>query len=81
MFGVQEPDAFFYGDMIEKIGPDKYRVTKGTFTTCLQPTPRWEVTASTMTLTLDEYAIVKNSLLKVKGVQIDGYKVLRAESA
>ena len=45
-FGNQEPDAFFYGETIEKIGVDRYRVPKGGFTTCVQPTPRWEVTAS-----------------------------------
>src|SRR6185503_2359965 len=43
-FGGQEPDAFFYGETIEKLGPDRYRVRKGGFTTCVQPTPRWEVT-------------------------------------
>ncbi len=70
MFGTQEPDAYFYGEVLEKVGPDKYRIKKGGFTTCLQPTPRWEVSASTVTLTLEEYAIVKNSLLKVKGVPL-----------
>jgi LPS-assembly protein len=70
MFGTQEPEAYFYGEVLEKIGRDKYRIRKGGFTTCLQPTPRWEVSASSLTLTLDEYAIVRNSLLKVKGVPL-----------
>lgn len=68
MFGTQEPDAFFYGATIEKIGPDKYRVTRGGFTTCVQPEPRWELTASTVTLTLDKRAVMRNPVLKVKGV-------------
>ena len=51
MFGTQEPDAYFYGETIEKIGPTKYRITKGGFTTCVQPTPRWEITTGTATLT------------------------------
>ena len=29
--------------VIEKIDADKYRITKGGFTTCVQPTPRWEI--------------------------------------
>jgi LPS-assembly protein len=70
MFGTQEPEALFYGEVIEKIGRDKYRIKKGGFTTCLQPTPRWEVSATSLTLTLEEYAIVRNSLLKVKGVPL-----------
>ena len=28
-FGGQEPDAFFYGETIEKIGVDRYRIHKG----------------------------------------------------
>jgi LPS-assembly protein len=70
MFGTQEPEAIFYGELLEKIGPDKYRIKKGGFTTCLQPTPRWEISATSLTLTLDDYAIVHNSLLKVKGVPL-----------
>ena len=29
MFGTLEPDVYFYGEMIEKIGADKYKITKG----------------------------------------------------
>ena len=70
MFGTQEPDAYFYGQTIEKIGPAKYRITRGGFTTCVQPTPRWEMTANTVTITLDEYAVLKNPVLRVKGVPL-----------
>src|SRR6202163_1643808 len=35
----QQPNTvFFFGDEIEKIGPRKYKITKGGFTTCVQPT-------------------------------------------
>jgi hypothetical protein len=40
-FGNQDPDVYFYGDMIEKISARSYRLTRGGFTTCVQPTPRW----------------------------------------
>jgi LPS-assembly protein len=70
MFGTQEPDAYFYGEKLEKIGEKKYRVTKGGFTTCVQPTPRWEVASSSVTLNLDDYALLRNSFLKVKGIPI-----------
>ena len=52
MFGTLEPDVYFYGETIEKIGPDKYRITKGGFTTCVQPTPRWEIVSGSATLNL-----------------------------
>ena len=70
MFGTQEPDMHFYGETIEKLGPRTYRLTKGGFTSCIQPTPRWEVTASTVTLNLDHYAVMRNSVLEVKGVPV-----------
>jgi LPS-assembly protein len=69
-FGGQEPDVYFYGAKLEKLGPRKYRITRGGFTTCVQPTPRWEVTSGSVVLNLDEYAIARNTLLKVKGVPL-----------
>jgi LPS-assembly protein len=68
LFGTQEPDAYFYGETIEKLGPKSYRITRGGFTTCVQPTPRWELVSGSVTMTLDEHALLKNSVLKVKGV-------------
>jgi LPS-assembly protein len=69
-FGNQDPDVYFYGDTIEKIGPKSYKITRGGFTTCVQPTPRWEVVSSSVTLNLDDYAIARNMLLRVKGVPL-----------
>ena len=68
MFGTQEPDAFFWGEELQKIGPKKYRIIRGGFTTCVQPTPRWEMSASTITMNLDDYALLKNAIVKVKNV-------------
>jgi LPS-assembly protein len=69
-FGNQEADVYFFGETIEKLGSRKYRITKGGFTTCVQPTPRWEFTSTTMDLNLNDYALVRNSVLKVKGVPV-----------
>ena len=69
-FGSQEPDAYFYGDTIEKLGPKTYRITRGGFTTCVQPTPRWEMVSSSVTLTLEKRAVLTNMVLKVKDVPV-----------
>jgi LPS-assembly protein len=69
-FGGQDPDVYFYGDRIEKISQRSYRVTRGGFTTCVQPTPRWEVTSGSVVLNLNDYAIARNMLLRVKGVPL-----------
>ncbi len=70
MFGTQEADAIFRGREIHKLGPKKYRIVDGAFTTCVQPTPRWQVVSGSADLALDDYALLKNSVFRVKGVPV-----------
>jgi len=70
MFGGLEPDVFFHGATIEKIGSDKYRITKGGFTTCVQPTARWEIVSGSATLRLDHYVRMSNAVVEVKDVPV-----------
>lgn len=70
MFGGLEPDVYFYGATIEKIDVDKYRLTKGGFTTCVQPTARWEIVSTSATLNLDDYVMLKNAVVRVKDVPV-----------
>ena len=70
MFGTQEPDAYFWGEELQKLGPKKYRITRGGFTACVQPTPRWELISGTATINLDDYALLTNAVFKVKNVPV-----------
>ena len=70
MFGSQEPEMRFGGEIVEILGPRRYHLTRGWFTSCIQPTPRWEVSVTSLTLNLDEYAVMRNAVLKVKGVPV-----------
>jgi LPS-assembly protein len=70
MFGTLEPDVYFYGSELEKIGPDKYRIRKGGFTTCVQPAPRWQIVSGNATLNLDDYVILRNAVVEVKHVPV-----------
>ena len=70
LFGTQEPDATFWGKEVQKLGPEKYRIIDGGFTTCAQPTPRWDVASGSVTMNLDDYALLVNSVFRVKGVPI-----------
>ena len=70
MFGTLEPDVYFRGEKIEKIGSDKYRITNGSFTTCVQPTPRWEIISGSATLRLDHYVMMRNAVVEVKDVPV-----------
>jgi len=69
-FAGQDPDVYFYGQTIEKLPDRKYRISRGAFTTCVQPEPRWELTSGSVTITLDDYAIAKGTVLRVKGVPV-----------
>jgi LPS-assembly protein len=70
MFGTLEPDIYFNGEQIEKIGPDKYRIRNGAFTTCVQPTPRWEIVSGSATIKLHDYAVLRNAVIRVKDVPV-----------
>ena len=70
MFGAQEPEMFFFGEQIERTGPRSYRLTRGAFTSCVQPTPRWEVVSSTIDINLDEHLLLRNAVIEVKGVPV-----------
>lgn len=67
-FGTLDPDVQFYGETLEKTGVDTYVITNGGFTSCAQANPRWEMTSGSLTLRVDHYALLRNMLLKVKGV-------------
>jgi len=69
-FGTQEAAAMFRGEEVHKLGPDTYKIVHGAFTTCVQPTPRWEMVAGSVTLKVDDHALMTNSILRVKGVPV-----------
>ncbi|HZT75073.1 MAG TPA: OstA-like protein [Vicinamibacterales bacterium] len=64
----QQLIVYFFGDEVQKIGPKKYRITNGGFTTCVQPTPRWDLHSDTVILNLEHYTFLKNAVLTAKGV-------------
>jgi LPS-assembly protein len=68
--GGQEPYAYFWGAELHKIGPKKYKIVRGGFTACVQPTPRWEVSSGTLTLEVDDHVLLKNAVFRVKGVPV-----------
>jgi LPS-assembly protein len=69
-FGTQEPDVMFHGEEIAKVGPKRYRLRNGAFTTCAQPTPRWMMTGSNVTIALDQYVLMRHMVLRVKDVPL-----------
>lgn len=70
LFGALEPEAYFTAKVVEKIGPKTYRLTDATFTTCVQPSRRWQMMMSRLTFTVDRYATMRNARLLVKDVSV-----------
>src|SRR3990172_1361530 len=68
--GDRERDVYFFGERVEKIGPKKYKITNGGFSTCVQPTPRWELSADTVILHIDHHTLLRQAIFKVKGVPL-----------
>jgi LPS-assembly protein len=64
----EDTSVYFFGEVIEKVAPKKYKITKGGFSTCVQPTPRWDLHADTVILNVDHYTLLRNAILNVKGV-------------
>jgi LPS-assembly protein len=64
----EETNVYFFGDTVEKLGAKKYKITNGGFTTCVQPTPRWDLHADTIVLNVGHYTLMRQAVLKVKGV-------------
>ena len=58
------------GERVEKSGPKTYKIHHGSFTTCAQPVPRWEMTMGDATITMDEHALMRNVVLRVKDVPV-----------
>jgi LPS-assembly protein len=70
MFGTQEPDVMFYGEEIARVAPTTYTLKNAYFTTCVQPTPRWEFSGTRGTIKLDRYALLRHVVLRVKDVPL-----------
>ncbi|HEY7291108.1 MAG TPA: LptA/OstA family protein [Vicinamibacterales bacterium] len=72
----QDTVVYFFGETVEKVGPKKYKIIKGGFSSCVQPTPRWDMTATSVLLNLDHYTFMKNAVMTVKGVPMLYFPVM-----
>jgi LPS-assembly protein len=64
----QAVDVVFFGEVIEKVGNKRYKITNGGFSACEQPTPRWDLNAGTVILNVDHYTLLRDAVFRVKGV-------------
>jgi LPS-assembly protein len=60
----------FSGKLVEKLGPDHYRVYDGTITTCALPRPKWQFNAGKAVVDVGGNATIYNSTFRIRGVPI-----------
>ena len=70
VFGRSSPNIFYEAETVEKTDKNMYSMTKGSFTSCTQPTPRWRFYFSRANLKKADYVEMWNPVVRVKKVPI-----------
>lgn len=70
MFLRSSTPFFFTGKIVEKLGPDLYRVQQGQLTSCQLPKPKWEYHPATATVEVGGDAKMYHSTLRIRGIPV-----------
>ena len=70
MFLRSSTPFFFTGKVVDKLGPDLYRVHQGVITSCQLPKPKWEFHPATATVEVGGNAKMYHSTLRIKGIPV-----------
>ena len=68
---LTSPNPFFFtGKIVEKLGPDHYKVYDGTVTTCELPRPKWEFSAGKVVVEVGGTAKIYHSRFGLWGIPV-----------
>src|SRR5271167_4542812 len=70
MFLTSSTPFFFTGKVVDKLGPDSYRVHHGYITSCQLPKPKWEFNSQTATIEMGEEAKMYHATLRIHGIPV-----------
>jgi LPS-assembly protein len=70
MFLQSSTPFFFTGKVVDKLGPDLYRVHDGIITSCQLPKPKWEYHPATAIVEVGGDAKLYHSTLRIKGIPV-----------
>jgi len=70
MFLTSSTPFFFTGKVVDKLGPDLYRVHHGIITSCQLPKPKWEFHPATAVVEVGGDAKMYHSTMRIKGFPI-----------
>jgi LPS-assembly protein len=70
MFLTSSTPFFFTGKVVDRLGPDRYRVNDGYVTSCQLPKPKWQLDSKTALVEVGEEAVLHHATLKVDGIPV-----------
>ena len=70
MFLTSSTPFFFTGKVVDKLGPDRYRVNHGYITSCQLPNPKWQFQSQTAIIEMGEEAKMHHATLRIKGIPV-----------
>ncbi len=70
MFLTSSTPFFFVGKVVERLGPDHYRVNQGYVTSCQLPKPKWTLNSKTAYVEVGNDATLRHATLKIGGIPV-----------
>jgi len=70
MFLTSSTPFFFTGKVVDKLGPDLYRVNHGYVTSCQLPKPKWKIDSQTADVEVGDEAKLHHATLKLHGIPV-----------
>ncbi len=70
MFLTSSNPFFFTGKVVDKLGPDHYRVNQGYITSCQLPDPKWQFNSQTAFVEIGADATMHHATLRIKGIPV-----------
>ena len=68
--GILGQDFHFIAETLEELEDGAFAIERGAFTTCAQPTPRWNFTATRAVVRPDQHVWLRNVSFRVKNVPV-----------
>lgn len=63
-------NIYLEGEKLERVGKSRYRIEKGSFTTCDGPTPDWRISGRDLDVTLEGYGILRHGFFYVRDIPV-----------
>ncbi len=70
MFLTSSTPFFFTGKVVDKLGPDRYKVNHGYLTSCQLPKPKWQFNSDTADVEMGDEATMHHATLRIRGVPV-----------